>query len=267
MTTFSIDTPVPFTGPFSNYRALHMTVVQVSDITLPKKQPKIMRPEAVQHCARNMSRYGQIYPILGNTQNEVIAGFEFLAAAKLLSWTHVNVLQRTDLSDAECKVQMLAFAKTSELSDQDDRAVKFLLQEIYVYDPDLLDLTGFETAEIDIISETATVEEEDEQEEASPLPPDDDKITSRPGDIFDLGGHRILCGNALDEETHKILIAGATAQAVCTDPPYGFKINGHASVLGKNKHDDFAIGVAKCPSINLQTFSKPSLRPCLPTWH
>ena len=175
--------------------------------------------------------------------------------------------QIADVIDAERDALMLALAKLPELSDWDEQAVKILLEEITIADPDLLDLSGFETAEIDIITETATEEEEDELEESSLHPPDDDKITSRPGDIFDLSGNRILCGNALDEETHKILMAGATAQAVCTDPPYGIKIKGHASGLGKNKHDDFAMALAKCPSLNLQTFSKPSLRPCLPTWH
>ena len=264
MTTFSNDTPVPFTGPFSNYRAMHITVVPVYDIILPKKQPKIMRPEAVQLCARNMIRYGQIYPILVNTKNEVIAGFEFLAAAKLLGWTHLNVIQVADLTDAECKALMLALAKLAELSDWDEQTVKIFLGEITIADPDLLDLTGFETAEIDIISETATVEEEDEQEEASPLPPDDDKITSRPDDIFYLGGHRIICGNALSEEVPKSLMAGATAQAVCTDPPYNIKIKGHVSGLGKNKHDDFAMGVGEKSFDEFVAFLEAFIKVLLP---
>ena len=133
-----------------------------------------MRLEAVQHCARNMSRYGQIYPILVSGENLVIAGFEFLVAAKGLGWTHVNVTQIADVIDAERDALMLALAKLPELSDWDEQAVKILLEEITIADPDLLDLSGFETAEIDIITETATEEEEDELEESSPFPPDND---------------------------------------------------------------------------------------------
>ena len=204
-----------------------------------------MHPEAAQLWARIMCRHGQFLPILVDGKNVVNAGFEFLAGAIALGWTSVDVIQRNDLTDAEWSTVMLAFAKTPELSSWDEQVVKTFLKEITIADPDLLDLTGFETAEIDIISEAATVEEEDEQDEASPLPPNDDNIVSRPGDIFGLGGHRLICGNALSEEVLKIVMAGATAQAVCTDPPYDIKIKGHVSGLGKTKHDDFAMGVGE----------------------
>ena len=250
------------TGPFSNYRAMHMTVVPVSEIILPQNQPKILRPEAVQLCARNMSRYGQIYPILVNAENEAIAGFEFLAAAAALGWDHVNVIQIADLTHAERKSLMLALAKLPELSDWDDQAVKILIDEITISDPDLLDLTGFETAEIDIINETAS--EEEEELEALPPPPDDDNTVSRLGDIFDLAGHRIICGNALDEETHKILMGGAAAQAVCTDPPYGIKIEGNVSGLGKTKHKDFAMAVGEMTFEEFAGFLESFLKAAFP---
>ena len=82
--------------------------------------------------------------------------------------------QIADVIDAERDALMLALAKLPELSDWDEQAVKILLEEITIADPDLLDLSGFETAEIDIIAETATEEEEDELEESSPFPPDND---------------------------------------------------------------------------------------------
>ena len=228
-------------GPFSNSHALHVIVLPIAAVALPLVMPKVIHPAAVQLCARNMARYGQIHPILIGNFNEVVEGFEFLEAAKLLEWTHVHVIRIFDLSAGEQKALMLALAKLPELSDWDDPSVKILMEEITFADPDLLDLTGFEMAEIDIINAGGG----DRAEEPPPLAPDADNTVSRLGDVFTLGKHRIICGNALDAETHEALMRGAKAQATVTDPPYNIKIAGHVSGLGAKHHADFAMGVGE----------------------
>ena len=256
MTTFDIIPPSTQIGPFSNSRALQVTALPITLVALPLAMPKVIEPAAVQLCARNMARYGQIHPILIGNFNEVVEGFEFLEAAKLLGWSHVHIIRIFDLSEGEQKALMLALAKLPELSDWDDQSVKILIEEITTEDPDLLDLTGFEMGEIDIINSP----DDDRAEEPPPLAPDEDKAVSRPGDVFALGAHRIICGNALDAATHRVLMAGAQAQAVITDPPYNIKIAGHVSGLGAKQHADFAMGVGELSFAAFEHFLKNFMR-------
>jgi DNA modification methylase len=261
MTTSAIIPPATYVGPFSNSRALHVTALPITLVALPLVMPKVIHPAAVQLCARNMARYGQIHPILIGNFNEVVEGFEFLEAAIILGWSHVHVIRIFDLSDGEQKGLMLALAKLPELSEWDDKSVQILIEEITIEDPDLLDLTGFEMAEIDIINSGG----DDLAEEPPPLAPEEDKAVSRPGDIFALGGHRIICGNSIYAETHALLMAGAVAQAAVTDPPYNIKIAGHVSGLGAKQHADFAMGVGELSFDAFENFLKSFMEAAIPS--
>ena len=105
-----------------------------------------------------------------------------------------------------------------------------------------LDLTGFETAEIDLL--IGSLEADDRPAEPEPAfeGPDRSKpAVSVPGDIWRLGDHVLLCGDALKAESYAALMGGEKAKMVFTDPPYNVPIAGHVSGLGKIKHDDFAM--------------------------
>jgi DNA modification methylase len=238
----------------SNYQAIDMLVLPTEALALPQLTPKRLRPEAVQLCARNIERYGQIKPILLDDNNVIIEGFEFFEAAKLLGLTYLHVVRVLDLTPGEKKALMLALAKLPELSDWDDKSVHILIEEIEIEDPELIDLTGFETAEIDVIHEYDDDHDEDSEDEQQPHLPDEKVTVSKPGDVFQMGGHRVICGNALEPSTYEVLMAGATAQTVATDPPFNIKIEGHVSGLGKKKHSDFAMAAGEMSFTQFEIF-------------
>jgi DNA modification methylase len=106
-----------------------------------------------------------------------------------------------------------------------------------------IELTGFDIAEVDLLFDG----------EAEAKAPDcnvDDKIpplsatgsaVTRPGDLWQLGQHRLLCGDATDSASYTKLLGSAKAALIFTDPPYNVPINGHVSGLGKVQHSEFAM--------------------------
>lgn len=109
-------------------------------------------------------------------------------------------------------------------------------------DPDLgiaVDLTGFSIAEIDALIELDAPEEDRN--------PRDDRLPVtvparvRPGDLWALGPHRLICGDSSDPATVERLMAGSAARMVFTDPPYNLPVDGHVGGAGRLRHREFAM--------------------------
>src|SRR5690606_34692835 len=114
------------------------------------------------------------------------------------------------------------------------------------------DITGFETAEIDLMIEG---EPESGPDPADRLPDlHSGPPISAPGDLWLLGRHRLLCGNALDASSYTALMVGTRAQAVFTDPPYNVPIDGHVCGSGKIKHAEFAMAAGELSEVEFTGF-------------
>ena len=102
-------------------------------------------------------------------------------------------------------------------------------------------ITGFEIPEIDLLigghaAETGKIDPAD----AVPASKAGPAVTQL-GDVWNIGLHRLICGDSTKPETYARLLNGERAQMVFTDPPYNVKIEGHVSGLGKVKHREFAM--------------------------
>jgi DNA modification methylase len=82
---------------------------------------------------------------------------------------------------------------------------------------------------------------------------------SRPGDLWALGAHRLLCGNALEAAAYQTLMAGELAEMVFTDPPYNVPIDGHVSGHGRVRHHDFAMASGEMSEDEFTTFLRTVL--------
>jgi len=94
---------------------------------------------------------------------------------------------------------------------------------------------------------------------ADKVPPAGGAAVSRHGDVWVLGQHRLLCGDALSQESYDDLLAGQRARMVFTDPPYNVPINGHVSGLGAHQHREFAMASGEMSSAQFTTFLQTSL--------
>lgn len=178
--------------------------------------PSNVRKHGEQNLATikaSLNRFGQQKPIVVDANGVVRAGNGTLMAAKALGWKEIAVVRST-LAGSEATAYAIADNRTAELAEWDDDALKQTLAALQIEDEDLAVATGFDAKEID-----ALLAPDEVTEDEVPEPPVD-PITKL-GDLWLLGEHRLLCGDSTKAEDVGRLMAGAKAEMMVTDPPYG----------------------------------------------
>lgn len=194
----------------------------------------------INQIANSIKQFGFLSAIVIDANNTVLSGHGRLEAAKLLKLDKVPVIQASHLKPDELKAYMLADNKIAQNSSWDKELLAEELSHLSSLDINFdVEITGFSTAEIDFITglDTNPVLEEDEI-------PDIEEITdpiTKTGDIWQLGKHYLICGNALEKDVYKALLGDKKADMVFTDPPYNVPVDGHVCGAGKIKHREFAM--------------------------
>lgn len=205
----------------------------------PRKHPE----KQIVKLMASVSEFGMALPVLVDIQGTIIAGEAVTDAAKRLGLPEIPVIVARDWSAAQVKAYRLADNRLAELAAWDEELLAVELLGIIELGEVQIDLLGWETAEIDLITEpnpqggTGTVSGDGDDEQIAP--PTDP--VSRPGDLWLLGDHRLLCASSLDSEAWKRLMDGREAAMVFTDAPYNVKVNGHVRGKGKTRHSEFAM--------------------------
>ena len=181
--------------------------------------------------------------MLVDAQNRVIAGHGRLLACQTLGWREVPTICLAHLTKAQARAFMIADNRLTENASWNEQLLGQQLQGLAELDLTFsLETTGFEMGEIDLLIEGAVRGPEGNKDHADTLPdPAVGPPVSQFGDLWVLGSHRLLCGNALEETAYALLVEGKQAAMVFADPPYNVPIDGHASGLGHMKHRDFVM--------------------------
>lgn len=197
--------------------------------------------QQIRQIAKSIKRFGFCNPVLIDDNNQIIAGHGRVEAAKLLEIDAVPVVRLSHLSDAEKRAYVLADNKLAARAGWDRELLAIELQGLIDLNFEV-DLTGFETAEIDFILEDAREASgaETGPEDEAPAYADGTAV-SRTNDLWLLGNHRLLCGDALEQASYDALLGGQKAQFVFTDPPYNVAIDGNVCGLGRIRHREFAM--------------------------
>ena len=218
-------------------------VIQDRDIKSLRPYPRNARTHSrkqIKQIAASIERFGFTNPVLISDDGEIIADHGRVEAAKVLGWKAVPTLALSHLSETERRAYVLADNKLALNAGWDKEILAIELQALSDLEFDT-ELTGFSLAEIDLII--------DEAGEADPdgLDAADDAVTfasgpavSRQGDLWQLGRHRLLCGDARSSIDFEALMGGGRADLVFTDPPYNVKIDGNVCGLGSVRHREFA---------------------------
>jgi DNA modification methylase len=207
----------------------------------------------VRQIANSIRRFGFTNPVLVDNDNVILAGHGRVAAAKLLDISSVPCVRIETMSPAEKRAYVLADNKLALNASWDEEILaeelKGLLGDDLRFD---LDVTGFSIAEVDAIIDNLAPEEPGAPEEDR-LP---DKVPTRcrPGDVWELGPHRLVCGNALDPTTLAALMGTERAQMVFTDPPYNVPVQGHVGGSGAIKHREFIMASGEMNSVEFTGF-------------
>lgn len=214
------------------HHSLQSLAINIDKLSFLEGNPRQGDIEAV---AKSYKQFGQRKPIVATTDHVVIAGNHQLAAARQLGWDEIAVVI-TDDDELTAKAFALADNRTAELGSYDDDLLADLLSEVSSV-PELMDSTGFNEDDLfDLIG--FDNEPEDEQEIEVPIEP-----KTKLGDMYKLGNHYLLCGDATNEIDVKKLIQDNQIDMVFTDPPYGINEKGDRSnrqgITKGNKFKDF----------------------------
>ena len=196
----------------------------------------------IAQIARSITAFGFNVPVLINEHDELIAGHGRVEAAMSLGLASVPTILIGHLNEAERRAYTLADNRIAENAGWDEELLKLELSELAIHTKDLdITLTGFEAGEIDLIlGYDDTGDDADSDNETAFKPDRAAPPISRPGDVWLLGSHKVLCGDCADAANWDALMDGAKAQMVFTDPPYNVPIDGHVSGKGQHKHREFA---------------------------
>lgn len=181
----------------------------------PRKNDKAVTPVMV-----SIREFGFKVPILIDKNNVIIAGHTRIRAAKRLKMDEVPVIQVEDLTDDQVKAFRIADNKTSEFAKWDLGALEIELKDIE------MDMADFEIDAPEINNPTI----EDEFDIQVPK-----VAVAKIGDCYQLGKHRLVCGDAIKKTDMECLMCGEIADAYITDPPYNVNYEGTA---GKIRNDN-----------------------------
>lgn len=202
----------------------------------------------IRQIADSIARFGFTNPVLIDDGNMILAGHGRVAAARLLGLDEVPCLRLSAMTEAEKRAYILADNKIAQNAgwDEDLLAIElgYLLSEVEDID---IAVTGFSVPEIDMVLDTGEsgTPAADEADDRIPVPATE--AVTRPGDVWILGAHRLVCGDARDEAAYRALMSDGNdgaeqAQMVFTDPPYNVRIRGNVSGSGRHREFPMASG-------------------------
>lgn len=183
---------------------------------------------AVDTVAASIKNFGFKVPIIVDKDGVIVAGHTRLKAAQKLGLKTVPCIVADDLTPEQIKAFRLADNKVGELAEWDFEKLDLELEEID------LDMTQFGFDDLPE-EETESTGDEDNALE----PPEDDNTVTKKGDVWLLGRHRLMCGDSTDKNDVSLLMKGATADLLLTDPPYGVSIVKGSGKIGGDKPPTF----------------------------
>lgn len=207
----------------------------------------------IRQIAKSIERFGPICPIIVDEQNRIVAGHGRFEAAKQLGIDSFPIIRLENMNEVEIRAYALADNKLAQNAGWDRKSLALELGELQIALPEFgldLAITGFDPGEFDAL---LTDLQDDCSNPADELPNIESRAISKMGDLFNLGSHRLIVGDALDEQTFFRLMRTEQAEMAFLDPPYNVKINGHVGGRGKIKHREFAFASGE---MNLDQFVK-----------
>ncbi len=229
---------------FALKMADHIELRSVDELIPYNKNARMHSDAQVAQIAASITEFGFTNPVLVDGEKGIIAGHGRLMAAKRLNLKKVPVVILDHLTDTQKKAYIIADNKLAENASWNEELLASELADLKEDDFDL-DLIGFEDQELERIFSSLYDKEEDSESEK--VPDVEENPISESGDIWILGNHKLICGDACEVATYQNLLGSELADMLFTDPPYNVNYTG----IAKN------IATAK---INKNTEKNPSFK-------
>ena len=239
------------TSLLSNTKTLEVIYRSVDELVPYKNNPRTHSPKQLSQIARSIREFGFTNPVLIDGERNIVAGHGRVAAAKQIGLAEVPTVGLQFMSEAQKRAYIIADNKLAENAGWDQELLQIELEGLLEFDSSFdLTLTGFDTGEIDFILTDPDVTNEE------PIPALNSIPVTTLGDLWLLGPHRLICGDATKPETYSRLLAGDKAQIIFTDPPYNVKIDGNVCGNGSIKHAEFAMAAGEMSPDQFTSFLK-----------
>ena len=200
------------------------------DLTDLKPHPENVRQGDVGAITESLKHHGQYRPIVvQKSSGHILAGNHTFKAAKALKWKQIAATY-VDCDDEQALRILLMDNRANDLASYDDNALAEMLQALMATDAKL-DGTGFDPSDLDeLLGQLELLEPAGITGDPDDVP-DSAPAKTVPGDVWLLGPHRLMCGDSLNVSDLDKLVAGAKADCVLTDPPYGMNLDADYSKM------------------------------------
>ena len=246
--------PVLRGNGFAVSRGLNPSLVSIDALRPLGRETRKHPPGQIRKLQASIEQFGFVLPIVIDATNRVIAGWGLTLAAERLGLSEIPAVTIADLDEARLRALRLALNRLSEDSRWDLEALRLEFSDIMEISGEIdLRISGFEMGEIDAAFEGDRVDEEDNLPALNETSPP----VTKPGDLWLLGDHRILCANALISESYVRLLGNERAELIFTDPPWNIPIAGHVSGPGATKHGDFAMACGEMSAVEFELSLEP----------
>ncbi len=241
---------------FAVSRDLNPKLVSVDALKPLGRRTRKHPPAQIRKLSESLEQFGFVLPIVTDTENRVVGGWGLVLAARKIGLSEVPAVILDDLDEAKLRLLRLALNRLGEESSWDLDELKLEFTDLLEITSDMdLRISGFEMGEIDVALSVSGQDEED----VLPAVNESEPPITKPGDVWALGDHRLLCGDALVAKSYALLLGAERAQMVFTDPPWNIPIAGNVSGLGEVKHDDFAMACGEMTETQFEAFLGASL--------
>lgn len=201
-----------------------MLTVEMRPLTAiqPYEHNPRINKKAVDAVAHSLRTFGFRQPIVVDSEGIIVCGHTRFKAAQLLNLAEVPVHVATDLTPEQTKAYRIADNKSAELAEWDMDLLPIELSDLQTGGFDMESI-GFDTDELVRLLDTDINDGHTDPDE---VPDIAEETLTQPGDIWQLGTHRLLCGDSAQSDSYARLLNGETADLLLTDPPYNVAYQG-----------------------------------------
>jgi DNA modification methylase len=231
--------------------AAQILMRRISDLKPSADNPRQHGAKQIGQLAKSIEAFGFNNPLLIDQDDVVIAGEARRQAVIRLGWRDVPTIRLDHLTTHQVRAYRIADNALCDHSSWDDRLLAENLTILSSVALDFeLDAIGLDLPEIEFRIHGAELDQAENVE----LPAPDERAVTRRGDLWQLGPHRVLCGNALDAASYDALLGAIRVQVVFTDPPFNVPVAGHVSGNGQIHHREFLMASGEMSAVQFSQF-------------
>jgi DNA modification methylase len=237
----------------------HLIDRSVASLKPYDRNARVHSKKQVRQIADSIKRFGFINPVLVSDEGQIICGHGRVEAARMLGMESVPTLAVSHLSEAERRAYVLADNKLALNAGWDSDILVIELQGLIDLDFDVA-LTGFSLAEVDLALDEASERDPARRDEPEDVVPEHHAVpVTRHGDLWLLGRHKLICGDARVPADYAALLGNERADLVFTDPPYNVAIERNVTGHGKYRHREFAFATGEMTEAQFTAFLTQAL--------